>query len=109
MLVVISNKRQRSLSGPLRKEFEDFHTKCQDSSKLDYYTKGVPPHGFYRAQTAVEVNLNDNATKTIAKHPSPVKAEIYKGKTNKSMLEEDLKNIDGIQRPELSRVASLNS
>lgn len=109
MLVVISEEKKRSLSGTLRNKFEGFHSKCQDSTNLDDCTKGTPIRRLFKAQTAVDADLNENATSTMDNNPSPVKADVYRGKINKSMREEGLKNIDRIQRPELSRAASLNS
>ncbi|KAE9364081.1 kinase-like protein [Stipitochalara longipes BDJ] len=48
MLVVLSQERKRSESGPLKKKFGDLLSKCMDDNDLEYCTKGAPQRRLLR-------------------------------------------------------------
>lgn len=96
MLVVLSQEKKRSPSGSLRQKFEGFYSKCLDKNSSDYCMKGVPEfERVSRVQTAVVADLNETAKEKMPENPTDLEVEIHEGKTNKSLGEEELKNIDG--------------
>jgi len=94
MLVVLSQEKKRSTSGILREKFLGFYSKCLDENNSDYCLKGVHEFQFSRVQTAVEAILNKTAKETMKENPTDLEVEVHEGKTNKSLGEEELKNID---------------
>ena len=96
MLVVLSQDRKRSLSGPLKKKFGDLYSKCMDDSDLDYCTKGVPLRRPLRHGTGVDVIPSENAENEI-KNKQPV-FPTYEGKmTRESMRPEQFEKMDKIE------------
>jgi hypothetical protein len=65
MLVVLSQDRKRSLSGPLKKKFGDLYSNCMDASDVDYCTKGDPQRRLVRYGTGVTFIPSENAVTEI--------------------------------------------
>ncbi|RDL36222.1 uncharacterized protein BP5553_06834 [Venustampulla echinocandica] len=98
MLIVLSQDRKRALSWELKERFEQIHLKCMDDSDQGYCIRGVPIQRDARSASVVEANLNDIAKLTISEHrPDLPTHDIARdGEARKSMLPEDLKNMDKI-------------
>jgi hypothetical protein len=98
MLIVLSKDKKRSLSGKLRAQFDEIHSRCMDESDKDYCLKRFPFRRVFKAATAVDATLNDNAKMTKAGRPVtpglPTHDPTRDGEIRESMREEDLKNMD---------------
>ena len=95
MLVVLSQDRKRSLSGPLKKKFGDLYSTCMNDSDVDYCTKGDPQRRLVRYGTGVTVIPSENA-ETEIKNKQP-DFQTYKGETTReSMRPEQFENMDRI-------------
>ena len=94
MLVVLSREKKRSSSGTLREKFQHYHLKCLDTNNSDYCMKGIPRFRIFGTEAAVEVILNEFAEKTMKGNPSDLELETHVGRTSRSLLPEELQNID---------------
>jgi hypothetical protein len=82
MMVVLSDKRQRSRSVILRKKFDAMYTRCMND--IDYCIKGIPIRRNFKAMTGVEAHLNATSKKALADYKPALGT--YIGERNISVL-----------------------
>jgi hypothetical protein len=96
MLVVLSQERKRSESGPLKKKFGDLLSKCMDDSDLEYCTKGAPQRRLLRYGTGVDI-IPSEAAETEIRDKKP-NIQTYQGSaTRKSIRPDQFDRLDKFQ------------
>jgi len=95
MLIVLSQGRERSLSGPLRDKFRKMQDRCMDQNDHDYAIKPTPEEREFKKPVAVEAIL-DTVTEE-AKQQTRKRLPEYDGPRQPSMRPEDLARMDELR------------
>ncbi|KAM7185091.1 Protein kinase-like domain containing protein [Rhypophila sp. PSN 637] len=95
MLIVLSHDPQtgrRTLSSPLRRDFQDMYRKCM-SFHTDYAIKAAPQTRTLRRGVAVEAELNPVTKDTIRRYLGSRELPTYNGPRQPSMTVENLERM----------------